>query len=181
MQLETLSLEQLRNQLRKLDAHELTQSYPGSFLLPMGFLSVEEIRAVKDLNSTAGVRFRNPLRHDLKQDHPLAGIVFFLPASSADQSHSIGRSEECGIVVPDDSVSYRHCQLQLGQAGELLATDLGSTNGTKVNLDSVDVGVRTALGAEDILTLGRYSFQVHTADSLFEALALIMKMDSSTE
>jgi Protein of unknown function (DUF3662)/Inner membrane component of T3SS, cytoplasmic domain len=44
----------------------------------------------------------------------------------------IGRLPECGVVLADSNVSRRHAQLR--RAGEsVVLTDLGSTNGTRVN------------------------------------------------
>ncbi|HEX3795488.1 MAG TPA: DUF3662 and FHA domain-containing protein [Acidimicrobiales bacterium] len=44
----------------------------------------------------------------------------------------IGRLPECGIVLSDTNVSRRHAELRRAGDGVLL-TDLGSTNGTRVN------------------------------------------------
>ena len=44
----------------------------------------------------------------------------------------IGRSEECDIALPDDSVSRVHARLDRNGEGWMLV-DLGSTNGTFVN------------------------------------------------
>jgi hypothetical protein len=44
----------------------------------------------------------------------------------------IGRLPECGVVLPDSNVSRRHAQLR--RVGDtVVLTDLGSTNGTRVN------------------------------------------------
>jgi hypothetical protein len=44
----------------------------------------------------------------------------------------IGRLPECGVVLEDSNVSRRHAELRRAGDGVVL-TDLGSTNGTKVN------------------------------------------------
>jgi pSer/pThr/pTyr-binding forkhead associated (FHA) protein len=44
----------------------------------------------------------------------------------------IGRLPECGVVLQDSNVSRRHAELR--RNGEVVVvTDLGSTNGTRVN------------------------------------------------
>jgi pSer/pThr/pTyr-binding forkhead associated (FHA) protein len=44
----------------------------------------------------------------------------------------IGRLPECGVVLQDANVSRRHAELRRnGEA--VVVTDLGSTNGTRVN------------------------------------------------
>lgn len=50
---------------------------------------------------------------------------------------SIGAAPDNDLVLPDDTVSKRHCEIQLSQDGYMVR-DLGSTNGTSVN------GVRVA-------------------------------------
>ena len=44
----------------------------------------------------------------------------------------IGRLPECDVVLPDSNVSRRHAEVQRRGDG-VFVTDLGSTNGTKVN------------------------------------------------
>jgi pSer/pThr/pTyr-binding forkhead associated (FHA) protein len=56
----------------------------------------------------------------------------------------IGRLPECGVVLQDSNVSRRHAELRRAGEGVVL-TDLGSTNGTRVN----GVAIR-----EQILTSG---------------------------
>jgi pSer/pThr/pTyr-binding forkhead associated (FHA) protein len=44
----------------------------------------------------------------------------------------IGRLPECGVVLQDANVSRRHAELRR-HGEEVVVTDLGSTNGTRVN------------------------------------------------
>ena len=44
----------------------------------------------------------------------------------------IGRLPECDVVLPDSNVSRRHAELRR-QGDGVFVTDLGSTNGTRVN------------------------------------------------
>ena len=44
----------------------------------------------------------------------------------------IGRLPECDVVLPDSNVSRRHAELRRKGDG-VFVTDLGSTNGTRVN------------------------------------------------
>lgn len=58
---------------------------------------------------------------------PLAGKQYQIsPAGTL-----FGSTPECGVVVPSNTVSRRHCVLRAtNRHGELTITDLGSTNGT---------------------------------------------------
>jgi len=62
----------------------------------------------------------------------------------------IGRSRDSGLVLADTKISRRHGRLQ-ARRGTLVYTDLGSTNGSRVNGIRVD---EIALGLGDRLLLG---------------------------
>ncbi len=47
-------------------------------------------------------------------------------------SCTIGRSGQCDVVIPHESVSRKHCQIDYND-GELFATDLGSINGVLID------------------------------------------------
>lgn len=49
-----------------------------------------------------------------------------------DGTLEVGRVDTADLVVPLPTVSARHCALQVG-GGEVIVTDLGSTNGTFIN------------------------------------------------
>ncbi len=63
----------------------------------------------------------------------------------------LGRGRSCDLVVPHDSISRRHLQLQVG-ASEVLVTDLGSRNGLWWNGERV---TRAVLRPGDTLVVGR--------------------------
>jgi hypothetical protein len=71
------------------------------------------------------------------------------------QGATIGRSRECEIVVDDANVSRRHAELRPRGAAWVL-TDLGSTNGTRLNgrrierREPLDPGDRIEVGASVI-------------------------------
>jgi S-DNA-T family DNA segregation ATPase FtsK/SpoIIIE len=73
--------------------------------------------------------------------------------------HTIGRAADCDLVLSDPSVSRRHASLTVTTAG-VRVHDLGSTNGTSIDGQPVDVdGTSVHAGelvrvGDDFLTLG---------------------------
>ena len=84
-----------------------------------------------------------------------------LPVTGA--SMRIGRAPECELVLRDSRVSRRHARLT-ARDGVLVLTDLGSTNGTRVNGHRVS---EVVLGAGDRITIGETVLTIEpaTADS----------------
>ncbi|HVA88169.1 MAG TPA: DUF3662 and FHA domain-containing protein [Candidatus Saccharimonadales bacterium] len=72
---------------------------------------------------------------------------------------TIGRATDNGLVLRDTRVSRYHGRLQARQ-GALVYTDLGSTNGSRVNGVSVD---EVALGAGDRIEIGDTVLVVESA------------------
>lgn len=165
-----LTVTELLEQIASNEMEDFVEAYPGVFLMAMGLLSAEVIRA-KSINSTMAISLGSTRRHDPSQSHPLAGCTFFLePDAGADLT--VGRSAECAITVPEPSVSDLHCSIRVaGESVELV--DLGSKNGTSVNLRPVSPGTTVTLADEDIFSLGRYSFQVMRARTLYSELKLL--------
>jgi hypothetical protein len=71
----------------------------------------------------------------------------------------IGRAPECELVLKDSRVSRRHARLH-ARDGVLVLTDLGSTNGTRVNGHRV---TEVVLGAGDRILIGDTNLVVEAA------------------
>ena len=71
----------------------------------------------------------------------------------------IGRAPECELVIKDSKASRRHARLH-ARDGVLLLTDLGSTNGTRVNGNRI---TELVLGEGDRIQIGETSLVVGTA------------------
>ncbi|MGP0029150.1 MAG: FhaA domain-containing protein [Acidimicrobiales bacterium] len=89
--------------------------YEGSTLKAGRFTVVAEVRQNEDGGILAEVILPDGRRVAIGSD-PLV----------------IGRLPECGIVLQDSNVSRRHAELRRNGEG-VVVTDLGSTNGTRVN------------------------------------------------
>jgi pSer/pThr/pTyr-binding forkhead associated (FHA) protein len=72
---------------------------------------------------------------------------------------NIGRGPECELVLRDSRVSRRHARLT-ARDGVLVLTDLGSTNGTRVNGHRV---TEVVLGAGDRILLGETILTIERA------------------
>jgi hypothetical protein len=72
---------------------------------------------------------------------------------------TIGRAPDCQLVLKDSRVSRRHARLT-ARDGVLVLTDLGSTNGTRVNGHRV---TEVVLGAGDRVQVGETSLVVESA------------------
>ncbi|HET8704969.1 MAG TPA: FHA domain-containing protein [Pseudomonadales bacterium] len=71
-------------------------------------------------------------------------------------STTLGRADDCGISIKLDTISRHHCELTVGPAG-LRIKDLGSANGTQVNMKKITEAV---LKAGDKVSLEGISFLV---------------------
>jgi pSer/pThr/pTyr-binding forkhead associated (FHA) protein len=80
-----------------------------------------------------------------------------IPASGA--PIRIGRAPECELVLRDSRVSRRHARL-MARDGVLILTDLGSTNGTRVNGHRI---TEVVLGAGDRIEIGETSLVIDAA------------------
>lgn len=90
---------------------------------------------------------------------PLHNLVVELPGSPPRYFQlsasviRIGRVEGNAIVLEEDAVSARHCELLRTASGAYEVRDLGSTNGTRLNGESIGAETRE-LHDGDTLLLG---------------------------
>ncbi len=70
----------------------------------------------------------------------------------------IGRAPDCGMSIPNLSVSRRHISITLHQ-GVCFAEDHGSSNGSFINGKKMEAHVRIPLSATDIISLGTMDIQ----------------------
>ncbi len=177
-------LDMMADYVAALGKEQFAAQYPGWYLIPMGLLSDEQppsdeppagLATPPVSVDTASLKLGGSPRHSLGQPHPLAGCVFQFPGPE-EQQLIVGRGEQCQICVPDETVSEEHCQLEVAAKG-LLVTDLGSRNGTAINLERLQGDQLKLLSDGDMLTIGRYSFQLLEAETFYSTLALIRALD----
>ena len=93
----------------------------------------------------------------LKRGAPSASAMLLIRENGAERRVpiakevvTIGRMSDCDVVLKDKGASRRHVQLRTNE-GVTTLTDLGSTNGTRLNGQTVQSG---ALSDGDRITIG---------------------------
>ena len=82
----------------------------------------------------------------------------------AKDEYTIGRTEDCGICIPDPTVSSAHATLVRTDDGAYEARDEGSPTGTRINGVRIDqAGQR--LAHNDILQVGDVEVLYHSPGS----------------
>ena len=142
-------LEQFADQYREIGADSFARLYPWPFLVALGMAgNLEENRGSNTsiINLADGILERGRI----------AGRVFPLVKArySPKGPITIGRTSENDVVIPEYSVSRKHCFLSI-VGGAYRISDWGSANGTLVN--EADIGKLTphTLHGREIITLGR--------------------------
>jgi diguanylate cyclase (GGDEF)-like protein len=81
-----------------------------------------------------------------------------------DRPITIGRDEDIELPLRDGSISRRHCKVERTSQGRYLLSDLGSTNGTRLN--GAKVQEPTALSEGDKIFLGTTIVKFGWSDEL---------------
>ena len=87
-------------------------------------------------------------------------ILVSLPDGSAathelvDATITVGRLADNALQIEDASVSSHHAELTIGEGGDYVLTDIGSTNGTLLNGKELAEGQGERLQAGDKLVFG---------------------------
>jgi hypothetical protein len=156
---------------RSLSRADFLKANPDPLLVAMGVLDTEEIRA--KCGSTTELCVSKPATHNPQAKHPLVGRVFIVPLSSWPSGSIVfGREPPSDVVLADDTVSIRHCAVRW-DGTDVTVADLGSTNGTLVNLRPVRPSRPVELLNEDIITVGRHSFQFFLPQQLHTMLQVL--------
>jgi pSer/pThr/pTyr-binding forkhead associated (FHA) protein len=152
---------------------EFLDVHPDPVLIGVGILDVKLLRDPHRHGSTLCLGFEQVREDASHPPDPLVGIILPVVArSSRRKGHVvIGRAASCDVVVEDPSVSERHCVVE-DRGGVLTVVDQGSTNGTLINGTPLEPSLAHTLRDEDVLTLGRHSFQYFTPAVLFQYLQL---------
>ena len=137
----------------------------------------------EDESERTHVRRPNTLMPMIDPAGELVHVLVLQPTGSAPPlrlapgSVTVGRTEGADLVLPGTDVSRRHCQIDLVgveviAGGEVLVTDLGSTNGTFVDGTRVvgtvalSPGARLSIGGNQLLYERRSRRELDEAEAL---------------
>lgn len=172
-QMPSMTVDQLLSEWYASSEEEFVGAYQDPVIIGVGILDVRLLRDPHRHGSTLCLGFERIPQNSEHRPHPLVGHIFpVVSRATAGQSRvTIGRSDSCDIVIEDPAVSETHCAIE-PRGEEMVVIDLGSTNGTLVNGTPLEPSLIRTLLSEDILTLGRHSFQYFTPVVLYRYLQL---------
>ena len=85
----------------------------------------------------------------------------------------VGRSSDNDIIIPEYSISQRHCEFQRTSENAHLVMDLGAHNPTIVQGTQLKAFVPHPIETEDEIVLGRYLFEFLTARTFCQRVAVM--------
>lgn len=135
-----------------LPAEEAVAEEPHAPLPPPPPASGSQPIAGRTMVYSAAERVAEPLEQSARARHERAVLVVEGKRMAVGEGGAtVGRSRQCDIVVDDANVSRRHAELR-PRGGSWVLTDLGSTNGSRVN--GRTVSGPTAIKPGDDIELG---------------------------
>ncbi len=160
-------------ELARLGLPSFVQAYPSSVLI---------VTAVSGtlMANTSRSGTMTVVSAEEAQAAALAGRVF--PVVKGRNSRpgpvAIGRTADNDLVIPEYSISTRHCILALVD-GEYRLTDLGTVNGTLVNEVRLTPRKPCRLRGGDSVRMGRFTLLFHLARGFGEFLRQRMEAAES--
>jgi len=96
-----------------------------------------------------------------------------------DGEYTLGRVEDCDILIKEALISRRHAQLELHE-GVISLMDLGSANGTQVNGIPLLPRQRVTIEIEQIISLGSYTIQIQSEAGVQTNYKLVWRQAEGT-
>ncbi len=159
-----------------LSEEEFLEMYNNPVLIGMGLVDVELLGDPDRSGTTLCLGFEcatAPPGDRKARGHPTVGFILPIRTKEGQDLNrvTIGRLPENDIAVDDAAVSEVHGYIK-HQGPDLIIGDLDSTNGTLVNGQLLKAPSTHVLRNEDVITLGRCSFQFFTPPVLYHYLQL---------
>lgn len=101
----------------------------------------------------------------------VAPVLAVRPAPGSDGAEvSLGRSEECDLVIPHETVSGTQAVFVPHEEGSTTLIDMSGTNASRVNDEVMEQGRSTPLADGDKLAFGDCIFVFYTPAGFYSAL-----------
>lgn len=157
-------LAEFEAEYRRLGPQSFVRAYPWPVLVVSGIGGV-----LQGNTSRSGTMIA--ANSDLLQATALAGRVFPVVKgrNSVRGPVTIGRTSDNDLVIPEYTISTRHCLLALVD-GEYRLTDMGTTNGTLVDEVPLIPRKPCRLRGGETLRMGRFSLLFHLPRGFAEFL-----------
>lgn len=156
-----------------LTLDEYQKLYQDPLFIGVGILDARLLQQRDHRHSTLALSLSPESEEEGGPRHHLLG--YLIPIADENSENwtrlALGRTEENDIVIDDPAVSEFHGYIKR-RDDEYILGDLGSTNGTKINGRTLKAPQTHVLRDEDIVTLGRCSFQYFTPLALYDYLSL---------
>jgi len=153
-------LREFAETLRTLGARRFRDEYGAPALVGVGLIG--ELAAQKE---------------DPRHTHAMKGTTEYIPVQSLidrvwlirrtnytrkDSYITVGSKSDCDVVIPEYTVSSRHCAFTM--YGKLKVDDLGSLNGTNINLKKLERRELVEVPDGCSMTMARLVFACFTAN-----------------
>ncbi len=145
-------------------------------VLVAGVPATEDFEAPTQVAGTAHSIFRVPRSADQCVIIPLVRKTLVGSQSGL----SLGRAPICDVVVPFAPVSKVHATVKYEQ-GQWMIADVGSTNGTRVGIDSLMRNVWQVLTDGDVVNFGALCTRFWLPSSFIQSLAVVPSPHTSAD
>ena len=88
----------------------------------------------------------------------------FNPAQTASSEWIVGRASACDLVLPSPEVSRVHGRIKYDR-GQYFFSDLGSTDGSRINHEQIEINQKYPLKQDDIIRIGDFVLAIESLES----------------
>jgi hypothetical protein len=167
-------LDDFVQELRRVGEVGFRRRYTTPVLIVTG-------RATRGARANASVEVTRPIAVTPvtgRRSAPLALVHRVFPIVKASHAPpgpvSVGRTSENDVVIPELSISKRHCLFELAaDGGGMTVADAGSTNGTLLNGDALGGQPPVPLCGGEIITMGRFELRFETPAGFLEYVSAL--------
>jgi len=165
--IEPTLLDYLRAAMQ-LSEKKFCEAFPHPVLISREVYLSEAFQEAKTRAATSP-KANRPLTSPTITD--VAPVLAVRPAPGSQGAEvSLGRSEECDLVIPHETVSGTQAVFVQHDEGSVTLIDLAGTNASRVNDETLEQGRSTPLSDGDKLAFGDCIFVFYSAPGFYRAL-----------